>query len=100
MCAAKTRLPCWACRSSRARFPGSTRLAALDRADAGGHPTATLAIGRAGAINAALLAAAMLANHDPQVRTALEAYRAEQTRKVLESPDPRPSTPDHDQSES
>ncbi len=42
----------------------------------------------------------MLANHDPQVRTALEAYRAEQTRKVLESPDPRPSTPDHDQSES
>ena len=55
-----------------------------------GIPTATLAIGRAGAINAALLAAAMLANHDERIREALEAFRAEQTQQVLDNPDPRP----------
>ena len=57
-----------------------------------GIPTGTLAIGRAGAINAALLAAAILGNKYPETRAALEEYRAEQTRKVLERPDP--SQPD------
>jgi 5-(carboxyamino)imidazole ribonucleotide mutase len=56
-----------------------------------GIPTGTLAIGRAGAINAALLAAAMLGNKYPAIREALEAYRAEQTQKVLDAPDPRPT---------
>jgi len=44
-----------------------------------GIPVATFAIGQAGAANAALFAVAMLANHDPALRTKLEAYRAEQT---------------------
>lgn len=51
----------------------------------GGIPVATFAIGKAGAINAALFAGAMLALHDPQVKQALEAYRAAQTRKVTEA---------------
>jgi 5-(carboxyamino)imidazole ribonucleotide mutase len=47
-----------------------------------------MAIGRAGAINAALLAAAMLANTDAAVATALDAYRKKQTDKVLADSDP------------
>ncbi len=57
----------------------------------GGVPVGTLAIGKAGAINAALLAAAVVALEDASVRAALDAYRAEQTAKVAESPsDPVP----------
>ena len=48
----------------------------------GGVPVATLAIGKAGAINAALLAVAILANADPALRGRLRAFRAEQTDKV------------------
>ncbi len=48
-----------------------------------GIPTGTLAIGRAGAINAALLAVAVLANHDSGLREKLRAYRQAQTDKVL-----------------
>jgi 5-(carboxyamino)imidazole ribonucleotide mutase len=48
----------------------------------GGIPVGTLAIGRAGAINAALLAIAILANHDPELRTKLRSFRDEQTAKV------------------
>jgi 5-(carboxyamino)imidazole ribonucleotide mutase len=48
-----------------------------------------LAIGRSGAINAALLAAAIIANKHPEFREALRRYRAEQTQAVLEHPDPR-----------
>jgi len=55
----------------------------------GGIPVGTLAIGRAGAINAALLAAAMLGIKYPQYREALRRYRDEQTRNVLAHPDPR-----------
>jgi 5-(carboxyamino)imidazole ribonucleotide mutase len=47
-----------------------------------------MAIGRAGAVNAALLAAAILANTDPVVATALDAYRKNQTDKVLGDSDP------------
>jgi 5-(carboxyamino)imidazole ribonucleotide mutase len=54
-----------------------------------GIPVATLAIGRAGAVNAALLAAAILANKYPGVKAALEKYRAMQTQTVLDNPDPR-----------
>jgi 5-(carboxyamino)imidazole ribonucleotide mutase len=49
-----------------------------------GIPVGTLAIGEAGAVNAGLLAAAIIANHDPGVRARLAAYRAAQTDKVLE----------------
>ena len=50
----------------------------------GGVPVATFAIGKAGAINAALFAAAMLARTDPPVREALRRYREQQTQRVLE----------------
>ncbi|HVK74238.1 MAG TPA: 5-(carboxyamino)imidazole ribonucleotide mutase [Kofleriaceae bacterium] len=51
-----------------------------------GIPVGTLAIGEAGAVNAALLAAAIVANKDAAVRARLHAYRAAQTQKVLEDP--------------
>ncbi|MFO1433723.1 MAG: 5-(carboxyamino)imidazole ribonucleotide mutase [Candidatus Competibacteraceae bacterium] len=55
----------------------------------GGIPVGTLAVGKAGAINAALLAAAMLGNKYPAIREALKAFRAAQTEQVLSRPDPR-----------
>jgi 5-(carboxyamino)imidazole ribonucleotide mutase len=54
-----------------------------------GIPVGTLAIGNAGATNAGLLAAAILANQYPEIRAALHTFRAEQTAKVLANPDPR-----------
>ena len=50
-----------------------------------GIPVGTLAIGQAGAVNAALLAAAILAGRDPNLRARLQAFRTEQTKKVLDS---------------
>jgi 5-(carboxyamino)imidazole ribonucleotide mutase len=52
-----------------------------------GIPVGTLAIGKAGAINAALLAAAMLANHDEALASRLAAWRARQTDMVPERPE-------------
>jgi 5-(carboxyamino)imidazole ribonucleotide mutase len=48
-----------------------------------------MAIGRAGAVNAALMAAAIVANADESVAAALDAYRKNQTDKVLADADPR-----------
>jgi len=56
-----------------------------------GIPVATFAIGSAGAKNAALFAAAILANENGDVRTALDAFRQAQTAAVLAKPDPRGS---------
>jgi 5-(carboxyamino)imidazole ribonucleotide mutase len=56
-----------------------------------GIPVATFAIGAAGAKNAALFAAAILANENGDVRTALDAFRQAQTAAVLAKPDPRSS---------
>jgi 5-(carboxyamino)imidazole ribonucleotide mutase len=53
----------------------------------GGIPVGTLAIGKAGAKNAGLLAAAILANHDSALAERLETWRAEQTDAVAESPE-------------
>lgn len=53
-----------------------------------GIPVATFAIGTSGAVNAALFAAAILANSDPNLRTKLDAWRDEQTQTVLNHPDP------------
>jgi 5-(carboxyamino)imidazole ribonucleotide mutase len=63
-----------------------------------GIPVATFAIGQAGAANAALFAVAMLANHDPALRTQLEAYRASWVACSFKRPSawgtsPRCSTP-------
>lgn len=55
----------------------------------GGVPVGTLAIGRSGAVNAALLAAAIVAQKRAEVADSLSAYRAEQTSAVLANPDPR-----------
>jgi 5-(carboxyamino)imidazole ribonucleotide mutase len=52
-----------------------------------GIPVGTLAIGKAGAVNAALLAAAMLANDDEALAGRLDAWRAQQTDSVAESPE-------------
>lgn len=54
----------------------------------GGIPVGTLAIGKAGAINAALLAAAILGAKHPDIRETLRKYRSEQTDRVLAQPDP------------
>jgi 5-(carboxyamino)imidazole ribonucleotide mutase len=56
-----------------------------------GVPVATVAIGAAGARNAALLAAAILAGKHGAIGAALERYRVRQTEEVLARPDPRPS---------
>jgi 5-(carboxyamino)imidazole ribonucleotide mutase len=57
-----------------------------------GVPVGTLAIGKAGAVNAALLAASILANKYPRYRKALHSFRQQQTEAVLSSPDPRTPT--------
>lgn len=54
----------------------------------GGIPVGTLAIGKSGAINAALLAAAILGTKHAQIREALRKFRAAQTQRVLANPDP------------
>ncbi len=54
-----------------------------------GIPVGTLAIGKAGAINAALFAAAILGGKHPEVRAAVKAFRDEQTQKGLDNTDPR-----------
>jgi 5-(carboxyamino)imidazole ribonucleotide mutase len=55
----------------------------------GGVPVATFAIGDAGAKNAALFAAAILALHDARIAEALDSFRQSQTESVLNHPDPR-----------
>jgi len=54
----------------------------------GGIPVGTLAVGKSGAINSALLAAAILGNKYPAIRESLRKFRAAQTNRVLEAPDP------------
>ena len=54
-----------------------------------GIPVGTLAIGQAGAINAALLATSILANKYPKFKKTLDQFRKEQTKKILKNPDPR-----------
>jgi 5-(carboxyamino)imidazole ribonucleotide mutase len=54
-----------------------------------GIPVATVAIGKAGAKNAAILAASILSNKYPDIRTTLDQFRSEQTQSVLDNPDPR-----------
>lgn len=53
-----------------------------------GVPVGTLAVGKAGAINAALLAASIIGGKHPEIRAALYAYREKQSAAVLENPDP------------
>jgi 5-(carboxyamino)imidazole ribonucleotide mutase len=88
MLAAKTRLPVLGVPVQSRALQGLDSLLSIAQMP-GGVPVGTLAIGAAGAKNAALLAAAILALHDPAIARALDAFRAEQTRQVLAVPDPR-----------
>jgi 5-(carboxyamino)imidazole ribonucleotide mutase len=58
-----------------------------------GIPVATFAVGKAGAINAALFSAAILASGYPEIGEALQAFRRAQSAKVLADPDPRQPSP-------
>jgi 5-(carboxyamino)imidazole ribonucleotide mutase len=87
MTAAKTRLPVLGVPIASRALKGIDSLLSIVQMPAG-VPVGTVAIGKAGAINAALLAAAIVANRDPAVAEALEAYRHRQTERVLERPDP------------
>lgn len=88
MVAAKTRLPVLGVPVQSKALNGMDSLLSIAQMPAG-VPVGTLAIGRAGAVNAALLAASILANHDEAIKTALVAFRQQQTDRVLASPDPR-----------
>jgi 5-(carboxyamino)imidazole ribonucleotide mutase len=90
MTAAKTSLPVLGVPVQSKALNGMDSLLSIAQMPAG-VPVATFAIGVAGAKNAALFAAALLANESPTVLAALERYRAEQTAMVLDKPDPRAS---------
>src|SRR5210317_778291 len=89
MTAAKTSLPVLGVPVESRALSGMDSLLSIAQMPAG-IPVGTLAIGKAGAVNAALLAAAILAPTEPAIREKLEAFRERQTRAVLENPDPRP----------
>ena len=91
MVAAKTAVPVLGVPVQSRALNGMDSLLSIVQMPAG-IPVGTLAIGRAGAVNAALLAAAIVANHDRKVRDALKAFRREQTETVLANPDPRTET--------
>src|SRR5688572_17557066 len=88
MAAAKTILPVIGVPVESRALKGMDSLLSIVQMPAG-IPVATLAIGRAGAVNAALLAAAIPGNKYPHYRTALIRYRDAQTQNVLAHPDPR-----------
>jgi 5-(carboxyamino)imidazole ribonucleotide mutase len=88
MAAAKSLLPVLGVPMPSRHLNGIDSLASIVQMPAG-IPVGTLAIGQAGAINAALLATAVLARSRPDLRAVLERFRREQTDAVLALPDPR-----------
>ncbi|MEM1434562.1 MAG: 5-(carboxyamino)imidazole ribonucleotide mutase [Pseudomonadota bacterium] len=88
MAAAKTTLPVFGVPVESKALSGMDSLLSIVQMPAG-IPVGTLAIGRAGAVNAALLAASVLALENARVRKALQAYRQQQTDRVLAQPQPR-----------
>jgi len=87
MTAAKTVLPVLGVPVESKALKGLDSLLSIAQMP-GGIPVGTLAIGRAGAINAALLAAAIVGNKHPEIREALRKFRLAQTAKVLATPNP------------
>ncbi|MDH3363133.1 MAG: 5-(carboxyamino)imidazole ribonucleotide mutase [Gammaproteobacteria bacterium] len=87
MTAAKTRLPVLGVPVRSEALSGMDSLLSIAQMPAG-VPVGSMAIGRAGAVNAALLAAAMLAISDSAIAAALENFRKTQTEKVLADSDP------------
>ena len=82
VCAAKTALPVLGVPMESAALKGLDSLLSIVQMP-GGVPVGTLAIGKAGAVNAALLATTIVGNKHPQFRAAYEKFRAEQTQRVL-----------------
>ncbi len=87
MLAAHTHLPVLGVPVQSKALNGMDSLLSIAQMPAG-IPVGTLAIGKAGAVNAGLLAASILATHDAALRDRLVAYRAAQTDRVLADPDP------------
>jgi|SRR5688572_9148126 len=87
MVSAKTTLPVLGVPVESKALKGIDSLLSIVQMPAG-VPVGTLAIGKAGAINAALLATAILGTEDPDMRNALETFRQTQTQAVLDQPDP------------
>ena len=87
MTAAKCRLPVLGVPVKSSTLNGIDSLLSIVQMPAG-IPVGTLAIGRAGAINAALLAASIIGLQKPAVGEALDAFRQAQTDRVLGDPDP------------
>ena len=87
MCAAKTSLPVLGVPVQSQALNGLDSLLSIVQMP-GGVPVGTLAIGKAGAINAALLAAQIIAGKHPEFLAAIDRFRTEQTEKVLARPVP------------
>jgi 5-(carboxyamino)imidazole ribonucleotide mutase len=92
MTAAKTVLPVLGVPVESKALKGLDSLLSIAQMP-GGIPVGTLAIGKAGAINAALLAAAILGGKYSNIREALRLFRIEQTERVLATPDPSHAAP-------
>ncbi len=88
MAASKTSLPVLGVPVQSKMLSGVDSLLSIVQMPAG-VPVGTLAIGKAGAVNAALLAASILGLSRPEFADALDAFRSRQTSDVLENPDPR-----------
>ena len=88
MIASATELPVIGVPVRRPAFDGLDALLSIVQMP-GGVPVGTLAIGKAGAINAALLACSIVGNENAVVREALRAWRTNQSKEVLDHPDPR-----------
>ncbi len=87
MTASKTRIPVLGVPVQSKALNGMDSLLSIAQMPAG-IPVGSMAIGKAGAVNAALLAAAILANDDGDVAAALDTYRQNQTDAVLDDDDP------------
>ncbi len=87
MCAAQTAIPVLGVPVQSKSLQGLDSLLSIVQMPAG-IPVATLAIGRAGAVNAALLSASILGLNSPEIAGKLDKFRANQTQKVLDNPDP------------
>lgn len=88
MLAAKTDLPVLGVPMPSKHLNGMDSLLSIVQMPKG-IPVATFAIGKPGAINAALFAAAILSNKHPDIQTALGEFREQQTQTVLQNPDPK-----------
>jgi len=88
MTAAKTRLPVLGVPVKSRLLSGFDSLMSIVQMPRG-IPVGTLAVGKSGAVNAALLAGAILANKYPAIAASVEKFRAAQTAEVMDNPDPR-----------